>query len=104
MTDDCVYEVKSTGERLGRVGRRPLALLGLPRCLLRDAVGAADGRDRPAGNPRRGGYDDHPGSSIRGVDQVGDQVHLEWVIYFPWNPDQKKFEGETIYSIRPLQP
>jgi hypothetical protein len=31
-------------------------------------------------------------------------MRLEWVIYFPWNPDQKKFADETIYSIRPLSP
>jgi hypothetical protein len=37
-----------------------------------------------------------------GIDQVGEQVRLEWVIYFPWNPEQKKFEGETFYSIRSL--
>jgi len=24
------------------------------------------------------------------------------VIYFPWVPDQGKFRGEVIYSIRPL--
>lgn len=37
-----------------------------------------------------------------GIDQVGKQVRVEWVIYFPCSPDQKKFEGETIYSVRPL--
>ena len=37
-----------------------------------------------------------------GLDQVGAQVHLQWVIYFPWVPDQGKFKGEVIYSIRPL--
>jgi hypothetical protein len=33
-----------------------------------------------------------------------EEERLEWVIYFSWNPDQKKFERETIYSNRPLQP
>jgi hypothetical protein len=37
-----------------------------------------------------------------GIDQVGQRVRLEWVVYFPWNPEQKKFEGETFYSIRSL--
>ena len=37
-----------------------------------------------------------------GLDQVGAQVHLQWVIYFPWVPDQGKFKGEVIYSIRQL--
>jgi hypothetical protein len=29
-------------------------------------------------------------------------VRLQWVIYFPWVPDQGKFKGEVIYSIRQL--
>lgn len=39
-----------------------------------------------------------------GIDRVGQVIHLEWVISFPWNPDQKKFEGETFYSVPPLIP
>jgi hypothetical protein len=34
--------------------------------------------------------------------QVGAQVHLQWVIYFPWVPAEGKFKGEVIYSIRPV--
>ena len=34
--------------------------------------------------------------------EVGKRVHLQWVIYFPWLPNEDKFKGETIYSIRPL--
>ena len=37
-----------------------------------------------------------------GLDLVGAAVHLQWVIYFPWLPEEGKFGGETIYSIRPL--
>jgi hypothetical protein len=37
-----------------------------------------------------------------GLKEVGKQVHLQWVIYFPWVPDAGKFKGEVIYSIRPL--
>ena len=37
-----------------------------------------------------------------GLKQVGAQVHLQWVIYFPWVPDEGKFKGELIYSIRQL--
>jgi hypothetical protein len=39
-----------------------------------------------------------------GIDRVGQTVRLEWVIYFPWNPDQRGFEGETFYSVRALSP
>jgi SnoaL-like domain len=37
-----------------------------------------------------------------GLTEVAQQVHLQWVIYFPWVPGEGKFRGETIYSIRPL--
>ena len=37
-----------------------------------------------------------------GVDTVGEEVRLEVVVYFPWDPDSQKFEGETFYSIRLL--
>jgi hypothetical protein len=65
-------------------------------------VGTTDGRDRA-----QGGLDVTDMTATQevpfgAIDRVGGQVRLEWVIYFPWNPDQKKFDGETIYSIRPL--
>jgi hypothetical protein len=34
-----------------------------------------------------------------GLKDVGAQVHLQWVIYFPWVPPAGKFKGEVIYSI-----
>ena len=37
-----------------------------------------------------------------GLRKVGEQVHLQWVIYFPWVPHEGKFRGELIYSIRQL--
>jgi hypothetical protein len=37
-----------------------------------------------------------------GLADVGQQAYLQWVIYFPWLPEEEKFQGETIYSIRPL--
>ena len=37
-----------------------------------------------------------------GLKQVGERVHLQWVIYFPWVPHKGKFKGELIYSIRQL--
>jgi hypothetical protein len=30
------------------------------------------------------------------------QLHLQWVIVFPWLPEQQKFTGEKVFSIRPL--
>jgi hypothetical protein len=37
-----------------------------------------------------------------GLTQVGKTVQLQWVIYFPWLPQEGKFKGEIIYSIRPV--
>ncbi len=37
-----------------------------------------------------------------GLEEVGQQVHLQWVIYFPWVPEQGRFRGETVFSIRHL--
>jgi hypothetical protein len=37
-----------------------------------------------------------------GLTAVGETVHLQWVIAFPWLPDEGLFRGETIYAIRPL--
>ncbi len=37
-----------------------------------------------------------------GLTNVGETVHLQWVIYFPGVPEKRKFKGETIYSIRPI--
>lgn len=37
-----------------------------------------------------------------GLTAIGEPVHLQWVIYFPWSPEAGKFKGETIFSIRTL--
>ena len=37
-----------------------------------------------------------------GMKASGQQVHLQWVIQFPWVREQQKFAGEKVYSIRPL--
>jgi hypothetical protein len=37
-----------------------------------------------------------------GLTSVGQPVHLQWVIAFPWIPEENSFRGETIYAIRPL--
>jgi len=29
-------------------------------------------------------------------------VHLQWVISFPWIPEEERFRGETVYSIHPV--
>ena len=69
--------------------------------LWRDGVGSAGAGYRSAGRPRRGDYCKLI-KEFAGLRKVGEQVHLQWVIYFPWVPHEGKFEGELIYSIRQL--
>ncbi len=101
IRDDCAYEVKNTG---GCWEGWDGALRFYKSFLLRREVGTTDGRDRPAGHPL-------DVADMTATQQIlfGRYRSGQWtgatgvVIYFPWNPDHKKFEGETIYSIRPLQ-
>lgn len=37
-----------------------------------------------------------------GLKASPDQLHLQWVIFFPWDPDRQKFRGEKVFSIRAL--
>ena len=36
-----------------------------------------------------------------GLGQLGETVH-QWVVCSPWVPEEGKFKGEPIYSIRRL--
>ncbi len=102
FTDDCAMELVSTGERwqgrdqatafyrafltsLQGTQWMPQALVIGPQGVL-DVVNMTGRLVKP----------------FAGLKDVGAQVHLQWVIYFPWMPDAGKFKGETIYSIRPL--
>ena len=99
MTDDCVYELKNTGE--GWEGAKQFykiflsAFSGMqwvPRAVVISPQGNLDVADMTATQER----------PFAGVDRVGEEVRLEVVVYFPWDPDSQKAEGETFYSIRPL--
>jgi hypothetical protein len=100
MTDDCVYELKPTGKRLEgwdgalRFYKDFLAAFSgmqwVPQTVVIGPQGILDVADMTATQE----------VAFGGINRVGKEVRLEWVIYFPWNPDEKKFEGETIYSIR----
>jgi SnoaL-like protein len=37
-----------------------------------------------------------------GFSDVGKSVRQEWVIFFPWVPDERRFAGEIVYTIRAL--
>lgn len=104
MTDECVYEIKQTGERWqGQAAARQFyqrflaAFSGMkwvPRTVVIGPQGVLDVADMTATLE----------APFAGFDSVGQTVRLEWVIYFPWNPGQRRFEGETFYSIRALSP
>ena len=102
MTDDCIYEIKATGERwegwdgavefYGRFLDAFSDMQWVPQTVVIGPQGILDVADMTATLE----------APFGGIEDVGEQVRLEWVIYFPWNPEQKRFEGETFYSIRPL--
>lgn len=39
-----------------------------------------------------------------GLTDVGQALHLQWVIFLPWIPEAAAFRGETVYSIEPVPP
>ncbi len=104
MTDECVYEIKQTGERWqGQAAARQFyqrflaAFSGMkwvPQTVVIGPQGILDVADMTATLE----------APFAGFDSVGQTVRLEWVVYFPWNPDLQRFEGETFYSIRALSP
>jgi hypothetical protein len=102
FSDDCVMEIVPSGERwTGQAGAEafyrafipsftgmqwvPQALVIGPQGVL-DVVNMTGALAKP----------------FAGLTSVGQPVHLQWVISFPWIPAEGKFRGETIYAIRPL--
>ena len=102
FTDDCVMELVPTGERweghVKAAGFYRLFLGSLegmewvPQALVIGPQGVLDVVSMTGKLVKE----------FAGLRQLGVQVRLQWVIYFPWVPDQGKFRGEVIYSIRPV--
>ncbi len=102
FTDDCVMELVPTGQRWEGHGQAAefyrvflSSLEGMqwvPQALVIGPQGVLDVVNM-TGTLRK---------EFAGLTQVGAEVRLQWVIYFPWAPDEGKFKGEVIYSIRPL--
>ena len=67
-----------------------------------NGVGSAGAGHRPSGVLDVVNMSGKLVKEFAGLKEVGAQVHLQWVIYFPWVPNAEKFKGEVIYSIRPL--
>jgi SnoaL-like protein len=104
FSDDCVMELVSTGDRwvgqdqaqafyrvfLGSFDDMkwvPQALVIGPQGVL-DIVNMTGTLKQP----------------FAGFADVGQPVHQQWVIHFPWIPEEQKFRGESIFSITPLPP
>jgi hypothetical protein len=102
FTDDCVMELATTGERWeGQAGAADFYRLFLtsftgmewvPQALVIGRQGVLDVVNTTGKLVKE----------FAGLRQVDAQVHLQWAIHFPWVPDEGKFRGEVIYSIRPL--
>jgi hypothetical protein len=102
FTDDCVMELVMTGQRWEGHARAAefyraflSALEGMkwvPQALVIGPQGVLDVVNMTG----------KLNKEFAGLKQVGAQVHLQWVIYFPWVPAEGKFKGEVIYSIREL--
>lgn len=102
LTKDCIFELVQTGEKwTGLDGARRfyntfLAAFSdmswVPQAVVIGPQGVLDMANMT-------GLLNVPFADLT---QTGKQVRLQWVIYFPWNRDARKFEGETFYSIRPL--
>ncbi|HEY7059903.1 MAG TPA: nuclear transport factor 2 family protein [Chloroflexota bacterium] len=102
FADDCVMEIVPTQERWqGRAQVEAFyrtfipsfeGMQWVPQALVIGPQGVLDVVNM-TGTLRR---------PFAGLTAVGEQVHLQWVICFPWVPDQGRFRGEIIYAIRPL--
>ena len=100
-TTDCVYEHPQSGTRWeGQDGARQFyaALLGAfpdNQWELHDVVIGPQG---VMSNVTMIATQKQP---FLGVDQTGRQVRWRLNNMFPWDPDQRKFSGETLYFFRP---
>jgi steroid delta-isomerase-like uncharacterized protein len=97
LTDDCVYEIVSTGQRWeGHAGAREFytSFLGAfpdVKFDLTDIVIGPQGVFEVA---------DMTGTQLgpwAGVAATGKPVRYPVLIFFPWNPVAKKFAGEKVY-------
>jgi hypothetical protein len=102
FTEDCVMEIAQTGQRwqgheqaaaFYRVFLSAfLDMAWVPQALVVGPQGVLDVVNMTGTLAK----------PFAGFTESGKQVHLQWVIYFPWLPKEAKFKGEIIYSIRPL--
>lgn len=102
FTDDCVMALGETGEQWhGKDGAEAFYrvfipafehMSWVPQALVIGPQGVLDVVNMTGVLVR----------DFAGMKATGQAVNLQWVIQFPWIPEQQKFKGETVYSIRPL--
>jgi hypothetical protein len=102
FTDDCVMEVASAGQSwtghdgADRFYREFIPsfknMTWVPQALVIGPQGVLD-------------VVNMTGTLVRdfaGMTASDELLHLQWVIFFAWVPEQRKFRGEKVFSIRPL--
>lgn len=104
FTDDCEMAIAATGETWsGKAGAETFYrmfipafenMAWVPQALVIGPQGVLD-------------VVNMTGTLVRdfaGMTASSELLHLQWVIFFAWVPDQGKFRGEKVFSIRPLSP
>ncbi len=97
LTEDCVYEIPSTGQRwVGHAGAREFytSFLGAFPDVHFDLTDIVIG---PQGVFEVADMTGTQLGSWAGVEATGKAVRYPVIIYFPWDPVAKKFSGEKIY-------
>jgi hypothetical protein len=102
FTEDCVMELPQTGQRWQGYEQATkfyrvflssiLDMAWVPQALVVGPQGVLDVVNMTGTLAK----------PFAGLTEVSKPLHLQWVIYFPWLPQENKFKGEIIYSIRPL--
>ncbi len=102
FSEDCVMELAATGQRwTGHDGANRFyrefipsfeKMEWIPQALVIGAQGVLDVVNMTGRLLR----------PFAGLTLISEVLHLQWVIFFPWVPEQRKFRGETVFSIRSL--
>ncbi len=100
FSDDCVMELPALGQRwFGRDGAERFyrefipsfeKMEWIPQALVIGAQGVLDVVNM-SGRLLR---------PFAGLTPAAERLRPQWVIFFPWLPEQRKFRGETVFSIR----
>jgi SnoaL-like polyketide cyclase. len=102
LTDDCVYELKQTGHRWeGHEGatRFYLELLGAFPDIHFDLTNIVIG---PQGVCEEARVTGTFTSKWLDTEPTGEKLTWNVVIFFPWDPEQRLFQGERVWTDSPV--